>query len=201
VLFDIHAFSEPPFCFFTLALTVSMAALYIPSFYIQTFAIQTKIIDPNLGAYVLPILNAAGMFGRVVPNFFADATGTMNMLIPFIFCAGVVVFGWIVVHNVAGLMVFAILYGFFSGAILSLPPSVIASLSPSLAVIGTRSGTSFAVASLGLLVGSPVAGAILQSSGRYVGLQVFAGALLLAAAMGMGVARICKTGLVVSKKA
>jgi hypothetical protein len=46
-----------------------------------------------------------------------------------------------------------------------------------------------------------VAGAILQSSGRYVGLQVFAGALLLAAAMGMGVARICKTGLVVSKKA
>ena len=192
VLFDLHVFFEAPFALFTLALAVGMAGLYVPSYYIETFAVQTKITDAKLGSYVLPILNAAGMFGRVIPNFFADQTGPMNMLIPCVIVAVIVCFGWIGVHNVAGLMVFAILYGFFSGAILSLPPSVMASLSPSLAVIGTRAGTSFAVASLGLLVGSPVAGALLHGSGSHVGLQAFAGALLLAAAVGMSLARICR---------
>ena len=200
-MFDLQALSEPPFSIFTLALAVGIAGLYIPSFYIETFAVQSKIADANLGSYVLPILNAAGMFGRVIPNFFADGTGPMNMLIPCVFGAGIVCFGWIGVHNIAGLMVFTILYGFLSGAILSLPPSVIAGLSPSLAVIGTRSGTSFAVASLGLLVGSPVAGVILQKSGGFIGLDAFAGALLLVAATGMSIARICKTGLVVSTRA
>ena len=165
VLFDLHAFSEASFAIFTLALAVGMAGLYVPSYYIETFAVQTKIADGNLGSYVLPILKAAGMFGRVISNFFADRTGPMNMLIPCVFIAGIVCFGRIGVHNVAGLMVFAILYGFLSGAMLSLPPSVMANLSPSLAVIGTRAGTSFAVASPGLLVGSPVAGALLQGSG------------------------------------
>jgi hypothetical protein len=34
-----------------------------------------KIMDTNLAFYMLPILNAASIFGRVVPNFFADRTG------------------------------------------------------------------------------------------------------------------------------
>jgi hypothetical protein len=92
-----------------------VVGLHIPSFYIQTFAVKAKITDANLESYVLPIANAAGMFGRVVPNFFAGGTGPMNMLISCVICARIVVFRWIGVHGVASLMVVAILYGFFLG--------------------------------------------------------------------------------------
>jgi hypothetical protein len=75
VMFDTNAFSEPPFSLFTLALVVCMAGPYILRFYIQTFAVQTKITDTNLGSYSLVILNAASMFGRVVPISLPIARG------------------------------------------------------------------------------------------------------------------------------
>jgi hypothetical protein len=50
-------------------------------------------------------------------------------------------------------------------------------------------------------MGSSVAGVILQDTSHFIGLQIFAGALLLAAATGTIIAWICKTGLVVSKAA
>jgi hypothetical protein len=50
-------------------------------------------------------------------------------------------------------------------------------------------------------MGSSVTGVILQDTSHFIGLQIFAGALLLAAATGTIIAWICKTGLVVSKAA
>jgi hypothetical protein len=55
------------------------------------------------------------------------------------------------------------------------------SKSNSKSVIGTRFETSFAVASLGLLVGSSVADAILQATVHFTGLQTFTGAVAAAA--------------------
>jgi predicted MFS family arabinose efflux permease len=194
LLFDPKAFLEPPFFFFTVSLFFSLMGLYVPSFYIQSFAVEKGIITGELSAYILPILNAGGVFGRVVPNFFADRTGPLNMLTPFLAFAGLMVLVWIAVINVGGLIVIALLYGFSSGAILSLPPIGIVSLSPSLAVIGTRFGTSCSVASLGLLVGAPVSGAILGMARNYVGLQIFAGIVLLVAAASCGISRVLKAG-------
>ena len=71
----------------------------------------------------LSILNAASIFGRVLPNFVADKTGPFNMIIPFSFSTAVLLFGWLGVTTRAGLVVFALLYGFFSGAFISLLPS------------------------------------------------------------------------------
>lgn len=38
-------------------------------------------VGQNLSFYCLAILNAASMFGRVLPNFVADYLGPMNMLV------------------------------------------------------------------------------------------------------------------------
>lgn len=194
LLFDPKAFLEPPFFFFTFSLFFGLMGLYIPSFYIQSFAVEKGIITGELSAYILPILNAGGVFGRVIPNFFADRTGPLNMLTPFLAFAGLMALVWIAVVNVGGLIVMALLYGFSSGAILSLPPIGVVSLSPNLAVIGTRMGTTSSIASLGLLVGTPVSGAILGTARNYVGLQVFAGILLLVGAICSGVSRGLKVG-------
>jgi len=201
VLFDIRPFKEPPFTLFTFCFVFAFMGLYVPTFYIESFAIDKGLVSEDLGAYVLPILNAAGVFGRVLPNFFADKSGPLNILTPFLTLSGVMVFGWIGVTNTGGLIVIALLYGFFSGAILSLPPMVVVSLSPSLGVIGTRLGTICAVASIGLLLGTPISGAILGPTRNYTGLQAFAGVILIVAALFCAATRITKAGFELHVKA
>ena len=193
-LLEPAAFREPPYTLFTIGLFFAFIGLYTPIFYIQSYAIQENIMDTNLAFYVLPILNAASIFGRVVPNFFADKTGPLNMLIPCALAAAILSFGWIGIKTTPGLMVFAILYGFFSGTYVSLPPTALVSLSPHLRVIGTRMGMSFAISALGLLVGTPVSGAILKSTGRFLGPQLLAGSTILAAAAFMVASRLYKVG-------
>ena len=55
-------------------------------------------------------------------------------------------------------------------------------------------GTSFATASLGLLIGTPLSGVLLRDSQHYTGLQVFAGSILVVAATFVLVARLSTTG-------
>lgn len=193
-LLDLSAFREPPFALFTIGLFFTFIGLYTPIFYIQSYAIQNQIMDTNLAFYMLPILNAASIFGRVVPNFFADKTGPLNMLIPCALVAAILVFSWIGIMNTPGLIVFAILYGFFSGTFVSLPPTALISLSPHLRVVGTRMGMSFAFSALGLLVGTPVSGAILNVTHRYLGPQILAGGTILVAACCLIAARLYKAG-------
>jgi len=193
-LLELAAFREPAYTFFTLGMCFAFIGLYTPIFYIQTYAVQEKIMDTNLAFYMLPILNAASIFGRVVPNFFADRTGPLNMLIPCALAAAILAFGWIGIQSTPGLIIFAILYGFFSGAFVSLPPTALVGLSPHLRVIGTRMGMSFAISALGLLVGTPVSGAILKSTGHFLGPQLLAGSTILLAAACIVASRLYKVG-------
>ena len=111
----------------------------------KKFAIQENITDGNLATFPIPILNAAGILGKLVPNFYADKLGPLHMLIPLTMMAASMVFIWIAVINTGGLIVFALYFGFFSSAIVSLLPTVFTSLSPSLGVIRTRFVTSCSV--------------------------------------------------------
>ena len=200
-LLELAAFKELPYTFFTLALFFSFIGLYIPIFYIQEYAIQQKITDVNLGFYILPILNAGSVFGRVLPNFLADKTGALNMLIPCSFAASILCFGWIGIKNVAGLVIFALLYGFFSGAFVSLPPTAIVGLSPNIHVVGTRMGMCFALTSFGILIGTPVSGVILGNGDSWTGTQAFAGSAVFFALMSLVIARVAKHGHKLAVKA
>ncbi|KAH8807154.1 MFS monocarboxylate transporter-like protein [Xylogone sp. PMI_703] len=164
-LWDISAFKEKPFNFATLGLFFGFMGLYIPFFYVQSYAIQETITSVDTAFYMLSILNASSTFGRIIPNFFADKTGPMNMIIPGAFATCVLAFSWIAIHSTAGLVVFCVLYGFFSGVFVSLPPTVMVMLSPNPGVIGTRMGMHYAVGAFGLLIGSPVAGQLIQHAG------------------------------------
>lgn len=202
-LLQLSAFKEMPYTLFTLGEFLGFMGLYIPFFYIQTYATEAPgtHIDENLAFYLLVILNAASIFGRVIPNFLADKTGPLNMLIPCAAISSLLAFCWIAIHSKAGLIVFCILYGFFSGTFVSLPPTTVVSLSPSLGVVGTRMGMSFAFAGLGLLVGTPVAGAILGSGTDFVGVQAFCGAIVATATVAVLAARFAKVGLSIKAKA
>lgn len=200
VLFDPSALKEPPFTLFIIGMFFGLMSLYIPTFYVTSFAEAHNIGNSQLSAFILPILNAGGIVGRILPNFFADKTGPLNMLIPFFALSSIMAFIWIACTNTGSLIVFALIFGFCSGAILSLPNVIVVTvLSPSMAVAGGRMGISFCLASLGLLVGTPVSGAILRDTGSYVGLQAFAAVFLMTAAVLTGVSRFYKVGAGITK--
>lgn len=71
-LVDFAAFKEPPYAIFVFGMFVGFIGLYQPFFYIQEFAIEKHITNSNLGFYILPIMNAASAFGRVIPGILSD---------------------------------------------------------------------------------------------------------------------------------
>ena len=200
-LLELGAFKEIPYTFFTAGTFCSFIGLYTPIFYIQTYAIQQHITSTNLGFYILPILNAGSVAGRILPNFISDRTGPLNMLIPCSLAAGVLCFGWIGISDIAGLVIFSILYGFFSGAFVSLPPTALVSLSPSLRVVGTRMGMSFAVTSFGILIGTPVSGVLLRTGGSWMPMQAFSASMVLMATVCLVIARVGKHGFKIRARA
>jgi MFS family permease len=83
----------------------------------------------------------------------------------------------------AAFITFAALYGFASGAYVSLLPAQIAQISK-VEQIGVRVGVTFACVSFAGLVGNPIAGAIVDAeNGDYWGLNVFSGVMLMTGAL------------------
>ncbi|KAI0149638.1 MFS general substrate transporter [Hypoxylon sp. NC0597] len=148
---DTDAFKELPFLSFAGAGFFAFAGL-----------LRYNITNEDLSAYLVTLLNAGSVFGRILPNFVADYLGSMNMLAATTLGASILAFGWFGVRNLAGTVVFALLFGFFNGGVTSLPPSAVVSLTPDMSRLGTRMGMLFAFIGLAVLVGTPIAGAILR---------------------------------------
>jgi hypothetical protein len=60
---------------------------------------------------------------------------------------------------------------------------------------------AFTVGAVGLLIGEPIAGAILRSPGGWTGLQVYVGVLLITSGLFFLLARVFKGGLKLMLKA
>ncbi len=201
-LFDLSALREAPFMFCTAGLFFGFMALYVPFFYITPFALVKTDAGATLAFYFVPILNSSSVFGRIFPNALADHIGTLNTLIPCTLACGMVALSWMAIDGTGDLLVFAVLYGFFSGSFVSLAPTTIVSLSDDLHKVGTRLGMSFSISGFGILVGTPVAGTLLNiHTGNFFHAQVFCAASMMASFACLGLARVAKTGPVVMIKA
>jgi predicted MFS family arabinose efflux permease len=162
-------------------------------FYVQLYAISKQITTEALGFYLLSIINSASVFGRIMPNFLADRSGPLNIIIPCALLSGVLILCLIAVKNVAGIIVICVLFGFFSGTFVSLPPTIIVHMSPNRGLIGTRMGMCFAFVSIGVLIGTPIAGAILDTAG-FTSVWIFGGVLTLIGGSVMFASRIAFKG-------
>jgi MFS family permease len=125
--------------------------------------------------------NAHRTFGRIIPAHVGDKFGVFNVMIVHTFLGAVVVLAiWLPAHSNAPLIVFSALYGFTSGCVFSIIPAMVASISTDMSKLGTRLGSIYAVSAVGALIGSPVAGAIVnRQHGKYEGLIVFSGVALV----------------------
>lgn len=131
------------------------------------------------------------IFGRIIPGALADKFGRFNMQSLCSAAAGVIVLALgVPASGNAAFIMFAVLYGFASGAFVSLLPAQIAHISQ-VEQIGVNVGVVFAVVSIAGLVGNPIAGAIIDANkGDFWGLNVFAGVTLLAGAFMFTITRM-----------
>ena len=158
-------------------------------------------MHPSLAFYLLAILNAASTFGRLIPNYIADHVGPLNTIVPSTFLAGILSLCLISAHNSTSVIVIIAFYGFFSGTLVSLPPTIYVHLAGpnNRGRIGTRMGMGFAFVSVGMLVGTPICGAILKVAGfKYV--WVFGGTMACFGACFIFMSRMAQSGWVLWKK-
>ena len=196
-LLDMNAFREAPFNIFSLGLFLAFIGLYFPFFYTPIYGNRIIRLPDDVSFYLLPVMNAGSIAGRIIPGLMADKLGSLNTIIPHAFIAAILTFAWLGINNAPGLWVFSALYGYFSGAIVSLPPTIVALISPNMGLIGTRMGMSFTFAGFGLLIGNPIAGAILNvPQGKFHGAEIFSAVTLIAGAVSFA----CLRGLMMRRR-
>ncbi|KAF7373541.1 MFS monocarboxylate transporter [Mycena sanguinolenta] len=132
-----------------------------PNFYLQLYA-GTKNINQTLVFDSFAILSFGSIFGRILPGWMADRWGAVNVFIPSLVALGIMCFAMLGCNNAAGLVVFAFIYGYLFGTIISIYLPMIRDLTPDGTSIGSRIGYSLSPIGIGSTVGPPMIGAILS---------------------------------------
>lgn len=127
---------------------------------------------------ILMVLNGVGVPGRLIPMYLADRYfRPIHVGLPINLVTVLLLFVWIAIKSTTSMYVFAVVYGLFASALQGLFPATMADLTIDPRKTGTRFGMGFALSSFGVLIGSPVGGALIEyKHGDYLYAQVFAGA-------------------------
>ena len=198
-LVDVSSFKQVEYVLFCIGMFVGFIGLYSLFFFVQGYAISEGIMDRDLAFYLLSILNAMSVLGRTVPGMIADHLGPLNVLIPAAAISGVLILCLIPINSSGALIGVIILFGFFSGGFVSLPPTCIVYMTKNRGVIGTRLGMCFALVGVGLLIGPPIQGAIIKSAG-YDAVWIFGGVVTLGGAAILTASRLAFKGFVLRAK-
>jgi MFS family permease len=183
-MFLISAFKEPQYVTLIGAVFLMIMGVFIPIFYLPTYAVAHGF-STELAFYLTAILNAASFFGRVIPGITADKVGRFNMLCVMGISTGILSLCWQKITTHAGIIVFAILYGFTSGAIVSLMAVCFAQIPKNPKNIGTYMGMGMLVASCAALIGPPVSGALVNHYHSFKQVSIFSGVVSLAGGFGV----------------
>lgn len=193
-------FKEPTYALVVVAAFFFFFGMFLPFTFI---VLEAKYygMSASLAGYLVSILNAASIFGRTLPGWIADRLGRFNTMIVTSYASALLVLClWIPATSNPPIIVFAVLYGFTSGAFVSLAPALIAQISD-IRQIGMRTGTMFAVISIAALTGSPIGGELnKRSNGSYTTLQIFCGCMMIGGSTFFLAARISLAGWKVGKK-
>lgn len=197
---DLKALRDVKFATTTLAIFLIEFAVFIPYSYISLYALHNGFESTD--ALLLNcLLNAGAVPGRALPGYLADRIGVFNTMCATAgICAACILGMWLNAHDSRALTTaFTVLFGFWSGAAISLTPVCVSQVCD-MKDYGKRNGTAFFMSSFGALIGIPIAGTILEAwGGSYKGLIVFAGAFYLAAFVAFCIARGVAGGWTISR--
>lgn len=182
-------FKEIPFLFILGGLFLIPFGLYTPINYLPSVTVSSGM-SQSLAQYLVSIYNGASLVGRLGSGILADKFGRFNTFTTSCFIAGILILAmWIPGVDNASSIAFAAMFGLFSGAYIALLVALVAMVSP-IREIGYRNGIASLAQSVGGLLATPIAGAIVDKPNGLVGIKVYAGAFLLAGTSSVLVARL-----------
>ncbi|KAK9460112.1 major facilitator superfamily domain-containing protein [Lipomyces oligophaga] len=186
-------FHYRPFTLTTIGIFFIYWGVFVPMNFIPAHAISNGI-SPDLASYLIAILNAVSIPGRIIPGMFADRLGRFNTYAGCSIISGILTIAlWIPAKTPATVVLYAVLYGFFSGAAVSVWHSAIADITPA-AEIGARLGTVNTVMSFATLSGGPIGGALITAAGgSYYGTALFAGIVMIIGGSFVFAGKVCHT--------
>lgn len=79
---DTSVFTDGPFLLCILGCLLGYTGSYVGFFYTSFYGQDKGWMSTRLALYLLPILNSASIFGRVLPNWLSDKIGPINVVIP-----------------------------------------------------------------------------------------------------------------------
>ncbi|KAF2455321.1 putative MFS monocarboxylate transporter [Lineolata rhizophorae] len=200
ILEFITPFAEIPFVLLSLGAVLFFFGMFLPINYIIVYGLQQGM-SANLAQYLVPILNAWSIIGRVGFGHVGDKLGRFNVMITLCsFTAIMVLALWIPGSSNATTIVFASAYGLGSGTFVSMLPALIAQISD-VRKIGVRNGSVFALISIAGLTSNPIGGAIMSSQDNdFLGLQIFCGVMQCAGTLSILASRVSLAGFDPRKK-
>lgn len=190
---DFSLLRDAKFAITVLAIFLVEFAVFIPYSYISSYAVRSGL-GLQTSLLLNTVLNAGAIPGRVLPGYVADRAGAFNTMCATSLCCGALVLGlWLTAGgDGVRIMSFAALFGFWSGAAISLSPVCVSRVCR-IEDYGKSNGITYFVASFGALVGIPIAGALVKDegagAGSYRALILFGGMAYMLAFAAFCVAR------------
>lgn len=75
---ELSAFKEQTYIMYCTALFFSNLSFFLPTFYLQSYALDHGMRGQDLANYLLGILDASSIPGRIIPSFLADKFGPLD---------------------------------------------------------------------------------------------------------------------------
>lgn len=161
----------------------SSLALFVPFVFLPSFA-TAQGTPPVAAATLIGVIGVSSVLGRLAIGPVADRVGYLHA---YRFCFGIMAGSylvWLAVSGYPALVVFAAILGVGYGGWIALGPAVMAELFGTAGLGGTLglNGTGSAV---GVLVGPPLAGMLIDATGGYRWAILLAAGLATAAALAL----------------
>ncbi|CDO53418.1 similar to Saccharomyces cerevisiae YOL119C MCH4 Protein with similarity to mammalian monocarboxylate permeases [Geotrichum candidum] len=192
--FDYSALRDPTFILFVVGITACFFGVLAPYAYLQSFTIHINA-SKTIVTYIIPFLGCASFFGRLSTFLMARIMGPLTSTSFITLCCVILLFSWISITSEASVVLFALFYGFFSGAVGSLPPFIIPELTTDITRLGVRYGMCFLSMGSFMLLSIPLAGLVMGPNGdNYHMLAVFCGVPMAFGCVVLFLSRLSRSG-------
>lgn len=173
-------------------------AIYAPQTFSVTYA-TSKGVPVSLANYAPAIANGVSLFGRIIPLFFAQRIGPINVLAAFGCASGIMMYFWTLTNGAGAILAYDAIYGIASGGYgASLNPGA-ASFAPHTNQAGLYLGMCFFVSGWFWLAGTPITAQLKDTNDTYLEASIFCATVVLVGGIWIGISRVMRSKQVGTK--
>ncbi|KAF9066735.1 major facilitator superfamily domain-containing protein [Rhodocollybia butyracea] len=179
--------SSPAYICYAIAIFLAFMALFTPLTFMTVKGINIGI-QPNIAFYLVSIVNAATIPGRIIGGLVANRFGALNLTILTTILSVGFIIGWAVTESQSVYIGMAICYGIGIGGFLGLFMVPVAQMG-NVGDAGRRTGIQMTILSIGALIGPPISGAIQEKNSDFTLVGVYAAVIMAASTVLMVIAK------------